>query len=71
MKDEVIAGVLGIFFVLLLINLVAVFATRPGPGPTVIERPQVKTEVPTTETVCVQPAEGYCKRYETRRILRE
>lgn len=69
MKDEVIAGVLGIFFVLLLINIVAVFATRPGP--TVAERLQIKTEVPTTETVCVEATETYCKRYETRRILRE
>lgn len=69
MRDEVIAGVLGIFFVLLLINIVAVFATRPDP--TVTERPQVKTEIPVSETVCVEEAETYCRKYISRRILRE
>ena len=35
------------------------------------ERPRIETAVPVMETVCAEPAEGYCLRYETRRILRE
>lgn len=66
---DTIAAVIGVFFVLLVVTLVMVMVcvTRSGPA----ERPQVKTEVPTTETVCVEATETYCKRYETRRILRE
>lgn len=70
MRDEVIAVVLGgIFFILLLINIVADFSTRPGP--TVTERPHVKTEIPVSETVCAEEAETYCRKYISRRILRE
>lgn len=31
----------------------------------------IETDIPVTETVCVEATENYCKRYETRRILRE
>ena len=64
-KEILVSVALGAVFVALLFCLLAIIATRPA------ERPHVKTEVPTTETVCVEATETYCKRYETRRILRE
>lgn len=64
-KEILLSVALGAVFVALLFCLLAIIATRPA------ERLQIKTEVPTTETVCVEATEAYCKRYETKRILRE
>ena len=54
--------------VLMVVMLIGQFTSG---GDKTEVRARFEITVPVMETVCVESADGYCKRYETRRIVRE